>query len=488
VALLSVPRARLRLLRDEQPRSDADYVLYWMTGARRARSNFALDRAVEWADHLGKPLLVLEALRSDYRWACDRFHQFVIDGMRDNATAFAAARIGYYPYLEPDSGASRGLLAALAERAAVVVADDTPVFDLAALLSKAALRVQGRLEAVDGYGIVPLGAPGVTFPTAHAFRRYLQRTLPEFLRIAPKPVPPEGRDRRPTTAIPAGVLERWPPTRLDGGVPLATLRLDHSVGVAPQRGGTDEGLRTLEAFVSGGLRRYDQRSHPDAHVTSGLSPYLHFGHVSPHEVVWRVLDADGWSFDRLSRDTSGKREGWWGASPQVEGFLDQVVTWRELGGNGARADDYATYESLPAWARQTLERHASDPRPHVYDLDAFASASTHDEVWNAAQRELALEGRLHNYMRMLWGKKILEWTSSPREALDVMVELNNRFALDGRDPNSYSGIFWVMGRYDRPWGPERPIYGTVRYMTSENTVRKLDLEAYLQRYGPARLF
>lgn len=488
MALLSVPRARLRLLRDEPPRADADYVLYWMTGARRARSNFALDRAVEWADELGKPLVVLEALRSDYRWACDRFHQFVIDGMRANAAAFADSRIGYYPYLEPYPGASRGMLAALSERAAVVVADDTPVFDLTALLSRAAQRVQGRLEAVDGYGIVPLTAPGITFPTAYAFRRYLQRTLPEFLRISPRTGPPEGRDRRPVSAMPTGVLDRWPPARLDGEVPLASFPIDHSIGSVPHRGGATEGLLRLEAFVAGGLRRYDQRSHPDAHATSGLSPYLHFGHVSPHDVVWRVLGTDGWSFERLSRAASGRREGWWGASPQTEGFLDQVITWRELGGNGARADDYATYESLPAWARETLGRHAGDPRRYVYSLDAFASASTHDEVWNAAQRELALEGTLHNYMRMLWGKKILEWTASPREALDVMVELNNRYALDGRDPNSYSGIFWVMGRYDRPWGPERPIYGTIRYMTSENAVRKLDLEAYLRRHGPARLF
>lgn len=488
MVLLSVPRSRLRVLRDDPPRADGDYVLYWMIGARRPSWNFALDRAVDWADELGKPLLVLEALRSDYRWACDRFHQFVIDGMLANARAFAQARISYHPYLEPHPGASRGLLASLAARAAVIVTDDTLVFDLPVLLSKAVARTRGRFEAVDGYGIVPLAAPAVTFPTAYAFRRHLQRTLPDLLNIAPRPEVPDDRDRRLPGGVPKEVVTAWPAATLDRGVSLAAFPIDHAIAIAPQRGGWEEARRALDDFVHGALRRYEQRSHPDAHATSGLSPYLHFGHLSPHEVVACVLDAEGWSIDCLSRNTAGKREGWWGVSPQAEGFLDQVVTWRELGGNGARADDYTQYESLPAWARQTLERHAGDPRAHVYGLEEFATASTHDEVWNAAQRELAFEGRLHNYMRMLWGKKILEWTRAPREALDVMVELNNRYALDGRDPNSYSGIFWVLGRYDRPWGPERPIYGTIRYMTSESAVRKLNLDDYLRRHGPARLF
>jgi deoxyribodipyrimidine photo-lyase len=148
----------------------------------------------------------------------------------------------------------------------------------------------------------------------------------------------------------------------------------------------------------------------------------------------------------------------------------------------ARRPDSEQFESLPRWAVDTLEAHASDARRYTYTLDQFPEASTHDPLWNAAQRQLLTEGRLHNYLRMLWGKKILEWTASPREALDVMVELNNRFALDGRDPNSFSGIFRVLGRYDRPW-PERPIFGTVRYMTSESTARKLRVKAYIRRHG-----
>jgi deoxyribodipyrimidine photo-lyase len=177
-------------------------------------------------------------------------------------------------------------------------------------------------------------------------------------------------------------------------------------------------------------------------------------------------------------------------SPSAEGFLDQAVTWRELGFNFcSRRDDYDRFESLPDWAKTTLARHAADPRTEVYDLDTFSASATHDPLWNAAQTQLRREGRIHNYMRMLWGKKILEWTRSPEEAAEIMIALNDRYALDGRDPNSYSGIFWVLGRYDRPWGPERPIFGTVRYMSSANTARKFDVRGYLRRYssGPAAL-
>jgi deoxyribodipyrimidine photo-lyase len=199
-----------------------------------------------------------------------------------------------------------------------------------------------------------------------------------------------------------------------------------------------------------------------------------------------VLDAEAWTIDRIAPHAKGTREGWWGVSPAADAFLDQVVTWRELGFNMAdKRADMDQFESLPLWAIRTLDAHAGDPRPALYTLEALAAAGTHDPLWNAAQRQLATDGVLHNYMRMLWGKKILEWSASPRDALAVMIELNNRYALDGRDPNSYSGIFWVLGRYDRPWGPERPIFGTVRYMSSSNTARKFEVKRYLDRYSGA---
>jgi len=171
-------------------------------------------------------------------------------------------------------------------------------------------------------------------------------------------------------------------------------------------------------------------------------------------------------------------------SPEAEAFLDELVTWRELGFNLAhREEDTKTVSSLPDWAQKTLAEHADDPREHIYEGDQFDRAETHDEVWNAAQRQLRTEGRIHNYLRMLWGKKILHWSRSPEEALEIMFELNDRYALDGRDPNSVSGITWCLGRFDRAWGPERPIFGKVRYMTSDSTRRKLRLGEYLARWG-----
>lgn len=168
----------------------------------------------------------------------------------------------------------------------------------------------------------------------------------------------------------------------------------------------------------------------------------------------------------------------------AEGFVDQFVTWRELGFNfTSRRDDYAEFDSLPEWARQTLAQHELDARPFTYSLDEFDQSQTHDALWNAAQRELRETGVMHNYLRMLWGKKVLHWTRSPREAMAILIELNNRYALDGRNPNSYSGIFWVFGRYDRPWGPRRDVFGAIRYMTSDSALRKLRLKGYLARWG-----
>jgi deoxyribodipyrimidine photo-lyase len=465
-------------------------VLYWMVAARRSRFNHALDRAADWARHLRVPLLVLEAVRSDYRWASERFHHFLVEGMRDNQSAFEEVGIGYYPYVEPHPREGRGLVEALSQDAALVVIDRAPVFDVPRWVASAEARLAVRVEEVDSCGVLPIDAApsGLVFPTAYAFRRFLQRALPDHLEALPRPVCADTAELGPPPRPAADVEARWPRANfaaLLGPSGLAHLPIDHTILPTEAAGGQAAALRHLSRFVSGLAAYGERRNHPDDDAVSGLSPYLHFGQLSSHEVAMRVLKEDGWSPERVSRTTTGAKEGWWGASSDVEAFLDQLVTWRELGLNmSARRPDIDQYESLPPWALATLAKHEADPRPHVYTLDEFAGAATHDPLWNAAQRQLVREGRMHNYLRMLWGKKILEWTRTPREACAVMIELNNRYALDGRDPNSYSGIFWVLGRYDRPW-PERPIYGTVRYMTSESTMRKLRVKEYLRRYGSA---
>jgi deoxyribodipyrimidine photo-lyase len=254
-------------------------------------------------------------------------------------------------------------------------------------------------------------------------------------------------------------------------------------------GGSQAANKRLRLFLRQKLDSYAEGRHdPAEDGTSGLSPYLHFGHISTHEIFAAVAKHEHWKPERLALRSNGSRSGWWGMSVSAESFLDQLITWRELGFNCCHwRENYDRYESLPAWSRKTLGGHTGDRRPYQYALDEFANAETHDRLWNAAQTQLLIEGRIHNYLRMLWGKKILEWTRSPEEALGVMIELNNRYALDGRDPNSYSGIFWCLGRYDHPWGPERPIFGTVRYMSSKNAARKLNVRQYLLKYSPQRL-
>jgi len=485
-----VPAARVRAANRGGVRPDGDYVLYWMTAARRTRWSFALDRALEHARALGKPLLVLEALRCGYRWASDRLHRFVLQGMADNAARFGAAGVAYHPYVEDRPVAGSGLLETLAARACVVVTDDFPCFFLPRMLASAAKRVTVRLEAVDGNGLLPVRSSDHAFPTAYAFRRHLQKTLPAALADLPTP-DPLARARLPKPApFPRAVSQRWPRASAAllaaEAATLATLPIDHGVGPACMAGGAVAGEAALAAFLARGLAAYgERRNDPDADATSGLSPWLHFGHVSAHEVVLAVLAMEGRGPDDLVAGGNGSREGWWDCSPSAEGFLDQVVTWRELGLNGCvhRPDDYDRFDSLPDWALRSLAEHARDERPVRYTRARLDAARTHDDVWNAAQRELVRTGRMHNYLRMLWGKKILEWSDTPEAALEVMIHLNNRYAVDGRDPNSYSGIFWTLGRYDRPWAPVRPIFGCVRYMSSANTKKKLDLKRYLARFG-----
>ena len=481
-----IPALRITTLRDAPPRPNGHYVLYWMIASRRTRSNFALQRAIEWAKQLNKPLVVLEALRCGYQWASDRFHRFVIEGMRDNQRAFSHSPVCYIPFIESNPTQGKGLLAALAEQSCVVITDDFPCFMLPNMVAAAAKQVSVRFESIDSNGLLPLRAASTTFPTAYAFRRFLQKNLAPFLTKFPEADPlHELTIPRLSTPL-SGIAARWPSADLGAqSYPLSALPIDHSVSPAPLRGGSEAAQARLSYFCDTLLPRYgEDRNQPDSDGSSGLSPYLHFGHISTFEIAHKVFAHHQWTPERLSKSVAGKREGWWGLPAHVEGFLDELVTWRELGYNmSSLRPDYAAYESLPEWAQQTLEKHSGDPRPVRYELEELRGSKTHDPIWNAAQRQLLSEGRMHNYLRMLWGKKILEWSRTPRDALAAMIELNNRYALDGRNPNSYSGIFWVLGRYDRPWGPERPIFGTIRYMSSDNTARKLELKKYLKRYA-----
>jgi deoxyribodipyrimidine photo-lyase len=491
-----VPDTRVRIANSKDVWPEGEYVLYWMIAYRRLAWNFALDRAVSWARELGRPLVVLEPLRAGYPWASDRFHRFVLDGMAGHARRLAGSAVAYYPYVEPRPGAGSGLLEALAARACLVVTDGSPAFFYPRMVAAAAARLPVRLEAIDSDGLLPIAATDQVYPTAYAFRRFLQKALPDHLGDLPSARPFAGASLPHLAALPEDVLRRFPPAPADllaGSVAaLAKLPLDHGVPPVPEsaggKGGAEAARQVLERFLDRRLSRYaDDRNDLDDEATSGLSSYLHFGHISPQEIFVALAEREEWTPEKLGNDRRGAKEGFWGMSAPAEGFLDELVTWREVGFNrAAKQPGYDRYESLPDWAKATLQKHAGDPRPELYTLEDFAAGRTHDELWNAAQGQLLGEGRIHNYLRMLWGKKILQWTASPEEALAVMIELNNRYALDGRDPNSYSGIFWCLGRFDRPWAPERPIFGVIRYMSSESARRKLKVNAYVERWAPAR--
>ncbi len=485
-----VPPLRLRALNSLPPTTDGQFVLYWMTAFRRIQSNFALQYARDLAMHLGKPLVVVEALRIGYRWASDRFHRFIIEGMVDNALQCESAGVTYYPYVEPSHRDGESMIFSIATLASAVVTDDYPCFFHPAMLRLASRKFECSLIAVDSNCLMPLRAADRTFTVAHSYRRFMQKTLPNHLAASPDPSPlASAASRLPTAkkSLLASVFKRWPPARLDqllSPAGLESLPIDHSVRPTSQRGGTQAATQLLKNFIERRLTRYDEdRNEPDSLGSSELSPYLHFGHISPHEVFEGIMKKERWTIDRCLKP-NGKVNGFWNVSPNAEAFLDQLCTWREIGFNMcSRQSNYHRFDSLPDWAIKSLTKHKSDPRTEVYTLEQFERAKTRDPIWNAAQRQLVREGRIHNYLRMLWGKKILHWAKSPEEALKIMIELNNKYALDGRDPNSYSGIFWVLGRYDRAWGPERPIFGSVRYMTSENTAKKHALKEYLKRFA-----
>jgi len=479
---VSYNQARLRRLNAASTAAGGEYVLYWMQAARRLAHNHALDYAIACAHELARPLVVYEGLRVDYPWASRRLHQFVLEGTQANAARAAALGLHYWPFVETRRGEGRGLLRSLAARACLVVTDDFPAFIVPAQSEALARKVAVPVFAVDSNGIVPLSLLGAPVSAAAHLRPRIHKAFAEAWahRAAARPRIPDVT-RKPVSAR----FEIWRTADVSGFVDA--LPLDPGVPAVPETlGGAPAARARLREFVKRRLGGYaEERSSPrsptEGHA-SGLSPYLHFGHISIEEVVESVLATTGeWTPSELRLPNRGKREGFFCDDPDVNSFLDEALTWRDVGHHWhrSRRDDAASLEkALPAWAKETLGAHAADPRRHVYTLDELENGQTHDPLWNAAQRELVATGTIHNYLRMLWGKKAIEWSRSPAEAYRTLEHLNNKYALDGRDPNSYTGILWCFGLFDRPWPPERQVFGSVRYMSSENTARKFDLKPY----------
>ncbi len=484
-----VPEIRVQSCNKAPVHPRGKYVLYWMTANRRATWNFSLERAVERAMELNRPLLVFEALRCSHRWASDRIARFVLDGMAENARQLRQRKAVYFPYVEPKPDAARGLLAALAKRACVVVTDDFPCFFLPNMMRAAAKKLKVRLEKVDSNGLLPMRAANQVFKTAFDFRRFLQHTLPFYLGELVNPDPLVGTTLPRMPGIPREISERWRPetgqSLKQKSAQLNLFPLDHGVGVLDIAGGSHAANKRLRKLLDEKLSSYaGSHDNPGTGASRGLFPYLHFGHISAHEIFSELAIKEDWSHGNLAALATGKPEGWWGMGKSAEMFLDQFVTWRELGFNYCwQREGYDDYASVPAWARKTLEQHAGDAREYTYDLHAFEQAATHDQIWNAAQTQLVREGAIHDTLRALWAKKFLQWTETPSQALDFMLELNNKYAINGRDPGSYADMFWAFGRYDHACSPERPVFGRLRYLSSSEVAKKHNLKAYVEKYG-----
>lgn len=450
---------RIRKLNDATVRPDADYVLYWSQMNRRAEYNQALDHAIRIGNSLKLPVLFYEGLTCTYPYANDRLHTFILEGVADTASALKRRGVGYRFYLrrtprDPDDAVYR-----LAAGAAALVTDDYPTFVAAAHNARVPTKLRIPYYAVDASCIVPMELLDKREYAARTIRPKIHKLLPKHLAAyaGARPV------RRWT-----GQAE-WP----RASVPelVSSCQVDHSVRPSVEfRGGAPEARRRLDEFLARRLHRYTrERNEPVRHATSNLSPYLHFGHISALEVALAVRE----------HATAHKID--------ADGFLEELIVRRELAFNFcrhvARPD---SLDPLPDWVRLNLKAHAKDRRQHVYTRDQFEAAATSDTLWNAIQKELLLRGKIHGYYRMYWGKKIVEYSRTYEDALDTMIYLHDRYALDGRDPNTYTNILWCFGLHDRPWGA-RPVFGTIRYMSYEGMRRKTDVDAYIREIGQLEL-
>jgi len=449
---------RVQLLNQAPLRAGEQYVLYWAQANRRVDSNHALAFAANLANDRRLPLLFYEGLTCSHPNANDRLHAFILEGVPDNARRAVALGIGYVFYLRRRSADPNDILYRLADRAAALVTDDYPGYLVRDHNRSVPAKIAIPYYVVDASCIVPTGQSGKQEYAAYTIRPKINRVLEEFL----KPVEP------------ILVKERWTDAPLSfhtvvtrENIPelLASSEIDHSVARSAEfRGGRAEAKRRLRTFLQRNLKHYARLSRePSVRATSHLSPYLHFGHISSLEVA---LAAQEYASEHKLI---------------VPEYLEELIVRRELAFNFARyGPEPNTLAALPDWAQKTLRKHARDRREHIYTCKEFEQAATHDPLWNATQRELLRDGVIQGYYRMYWGKKIIEWCKSHQEALEIMIYLHDRYALDGRDPNTYANILWCFGLHDRPWG-ERPVFGMTRYMSLGGMKRKTDVDAYVRQ-------
>lgn len=456
--LTNQPRICVR--RRSAPRPGGQCVVYWMQRAIRILDNPALDTAIEAGNVLDLPVVVYFSVIPDYPNANLRHYHFLAQSLRDAAHDAEQRGLDFIVRRYPLNS-----LAAFLEEvnAAMLIGDENPCREPERWRKVLTRQIKLPFWTVDADVVVPSRLFNRSYHLLHHFRPHLQAQLPRFL-VSTSQVAP---------------LQQWKPSKTVASFPLdqdltaGFTRLDRRVEpVESFTGGTHAAVLRLKEFVQRELSEYEKnRNHPEVQGTSRLSPYLHFGNISPLSVALAVEEAV-----KQGRATPSARDK----------FLDQLIGWRELSVLFVRHNpNYDNWECAEPWARATLLKHAGDARQHRYSLEQLERGETRDDLWNAAQRQMLDTGWMHNYMRMYWAKKILEWAPDPERAFAWAVTLNDRYQLDGRDPNGYAGIAWaIVGKHDRPWF-ERQVFGLVRSMSGPSTSRKFDAESYIRRNNPA---
>ena len=448
---------RVILLNDKPVNIKAKYVLYWMQMYKRVDSNHALIYAIRRANELQLPLVVYEGLKYYYPWASDRLHTFILEGVEEKRREFERIGIRYVFYLQRDADSPKQTVARLAKDAALIVTDDFPCFIIPEHNRRIVERAEIPVYAVDSNGIIPMSKFDKEEYAAYTIRPKINKLLDRYL----KPLPFETVDIQ-SVGLEVDCTETVV-TENNIASLVAGCDIDHSVKPSEHyHGGTANGRRRLKKFIEEILPDYDKaRSKPDRDGSSRLSSYLHFGFLSPLEIALAVQNAD---------------------APQesIDAYLEELIVRRELSYNmSLHNEHYDSLAALPAWVQKTMREHGTDERSFVYSLEQLEAGETHDELWNAAQHEMVVTGEMHNYVRMLWGKNVIAWSPSYEVAFETLVHLNNKYCLDGRNPNSYAGILWCFGKHDRPW-MERTVFGTIRYMTSGSTGKKFDSKRYIE--------
>ena len=447
--------ARLRPLSPNAPKNGP--VVYWMHRDQRAQDNWSLVAAVELAGRSGAPLIVVFALVPDSPGATDRHYDFMLRGLAETEAALRQRGIPLV-LAAGDPGVTVPVLLTQLD-AGVCITDFDPMRRKKRWQQRVAAAFSGAFIEVDAHNVVPCFlASSKREYAAATFRPKIHRLLAEFLEPFPE-----------LPVFPASNLTGFAP--IDWTAARAMVTTDPTVPpVSTIPPGTAAAGAVLDTFLAERLPVYaERRNDPNAQATSGLSPYFHFGQIAPQRAALGALEAKA------------------SAPAGADAFLEELIVRRELADNFCHQEpDYDRFSALPAWARKSLLEHAEDPRTSCYTPAVFEAAATHSALWNAAERELTRTGRIHGYLRMYWAKKILEWSATPGQALDTALWLNDRYALDGCDPNGVVGVLWsVGGLHDRPWA-NRPIYGRVRYMNERGCRRKFDVDTYIARFAPHR--